>query len=142
MQSRERSWYVFSLQIWARLVSVRSNRLSCTPNVLTVKQADLGRARQEELPLSTLEGRGPSFIRPRQDYSRKYDSGVKTALGSKWSSTVSYVQYCSTLWAAADEFLAKIVDEESEQMQGLANLSARPWAEGLHQQRWFQFVSL
>lgn len=36
---------------------------------------------------------------------------------------------------AADELLAKIVDEESVQMQGLANLSTRPWAEGALQQR-------
>ncbi len=106
-----------------------------------MKQADLGRARQEELPLSTLEGRGPSFIRPRQDYSRQYDSGVKNALGNKWSSTllaqIAFWLFFKAFFnrLAADELLAKIVDEESVQMQGLANLSTRPWAEGALQQR-------
>ncbi|KAK8150651.1 hypothetical protein G3M48_000072 [Beauveria asiatica] len=81
-----------------------------TAQVIAAIQADLGRGRQEELPLNNVQKRdkGPSFMPPSVDESKYYDPGIKQDLNSKWST--------------------EIADEESEQMQGLANLNARPWA--------------
>ncbi|KAJ2955698.1 hypothetical protein NQ176_g11383 [Zarea fungicola] len=79
-----------------------------SPQLLQALMADLGRSRQEELPLSDVDVRGRSFIPPRVDESRRYDSKVKTQLNNKWSVTIH--------------------DEESEQMRGLTDLNARPWA--------------
>ncbi|KAM3473775.1 hypothetical protein MY8738_008217 [Beauveria namnaoensis] len=78
--------------------------------VIAAVQADLGRGRQEELPLSNMQRRdkGPSFMPPSVDASKHYDPGIKQDLNNKWSTGIA--------------------DEESEQMQGLADLNARPWA--------------
>ncbi|OAA49985.1 hypothetical protein BBO_01620 [Beauveria brongniartii RCEF 3172] len=81
-----------------------------TAQVIAAIQADLGRGRQEELPLNNVQKRdkGPSFMPPSVDESKYYDPGIKQDLNNKWST--------------------EIADEESEQMQGLANFNARPWA--------------
>ncbi|EJP70187.1 uncharacterized protein BBA_01056 [Beauveria bassiana ARSEF 2860] len=78
--------------------------------VIAAVQADLGRGRQEELPLSNMQRRdkGPSFMPPSVDASKHYDPGIKQDLNNKWSTGIA--------------------DEESEQMHGLADLNARPWA--------------
>ncbi|KAM3467501.1 hypothetical protein NHJ6243_000122 [Beauveria neobassiana] len=78
--------------------------------VIAAVQADLGRGRQEELPLSNMQRRdkGPSFMPPSVDASKHYDPGIKQHLNNKWSTGIA--------------------DEESEQMHGLADLNARPWA--------------
>lgn len=51
------------------------------------QQADLGRGRQDELPLSKEDRRGRSFIPPRVDESKNYDPKIKQDLNNKWSST-------------------------------------------------------
>ncbi|ATY66175.1 hypothetical protein A9K55_002108 [Cordyceps militaris] len=80
--------------------------------LLAAIHADLGRSRQEELPLSNEEKRRPSFQPPPEDLSKTYDPQIKQALESSWSIST----------------IAAIVDAESEQMAGLTNLNARPWA--------------
>ncbi|XWX01634.1 hypothetical protein V2A60_009662 [Cordyceps javanica] len=82
--------------------------MAVPPSMIAAIQADLGRARQEELPLSNVAERGRSFAPPRADESRNYDARIKKDLNNRWS--------------------AAIVDEESKQMEGLTNLNARPWA--------------
>ncbi|KAM0432332.1 hypothetical protein ACHAPT_004874 [Fusarium lateritium] len=70
--------------------------------------ADLSRIRQEELPLSNEERRGPSFNPTRRNGTSHIDPALKTKLSEGWA--------------------VKIEDEESEQMKGLANDQSRPWA--------------
>ncbi|KAM0555102.1 hypothetical protein ACHAPJ_006451 [Fusarium lateritium] len=70
--------------------------------------ADLSRLRQEELPLSCEEKRGPSYKPTGRNGTGQYSASRKGALQGKWST--------------------KIVDEESKQMDGLENEDARPWA--------------
>ncbi|KAF4963773.1 hypothetical protein FSARC_8256 [Fusarium sarcochroum] len=70
--------------------------------------ADLSRLRQEELPLSYEEKRGPSYAPTGRNGTGQYSATRKGALQGKWST--------------------KIVDEESKQMEGLENEDARPWA--------------
>ncbi|KAM3511984.1 hypothetical protein MY11210_004384 [Beauveria gryllotalpidicola] len=81
-----------------------------TAQIIAAIQADLGRGRQEELPLNNVQrkDKGPSFMPPSVDASRYYDPRIKQDLNNKWSTGIA--------------------DQESEQMQGLANLDARPWA--------------
>ncbi|KAJ4154897.1 hypothetical protein LMH87_000170 [Akanthomyces muscarius] len=82
-------------------------------HVIAAVQADLGRSRQEELPLSNEDKRGRSYIPPPVDESKNYDPQIKQLLKSKWSTAIA--------------------DEESEQMVGLTNLNARPWASSGYQ---------
>ncbi|KAF9768676.1 hypothetical protein IL306_013988 [Fusarium sp. DS 682] len=70
--------------------------------------ADLSRIRQEELPLSNEPKRGPTFAPTRNNGTGHYSNAQKAELESKWS--------------------IKIVDEESEGMEGLIQGNARPWA--------------
>ncbi|KAJ3475133.1 hypothetical protein NLG97_g9561 [Lecanicillium saksenae] len=93
--------------------------MAVPPELIAALQArtsiysDSCRARQEELPLSNEDKRGLSYIPPRFDESQNYHPRIKQDLNNKWS--------------------AVIVDAESEQMQGLTNLNARPWAETSYQ---------
>ncbi|KAF5662225.1 hypothetical protein FHETE_8115 [Fusarium heterosporum] len=70
--------------------------------------ADLSRSRQEELPLSHEEKRGPSYAPGGRDDSINYTMHRKVQLRGKWNATFD--------------------DEESKQMVGLEDLDARPWA--------------
>ncbi|KAF5001358.1 hypothetical protein FGRMN_1115 [Fusarium graminum] len=70
--------------------------------------ADLSRSRQEELPLSHEEKRGPSYAPGGRDDSINYTMHRKFQLKGKWNATFD--------------------DEESKQMVGLKDLDARPWA--------------
>ncbi|KAF4511815.1 hypothetical protein G6O67_001023 [Ophiocordyceps sinensis] len=70
--------------------------------------ADLGRARQDELPLSNRELHGPSFLPTRNNTARHIPAAYRENLKSKWS--------------------VQIRDEEAAQIDGLANDDARPWA--------------
>ncbi|KAJ4133441.1 hypothetical protein NW768_005027 [Fusarium equiseti] len=72
--------------------------------------ADLGRLRQEELPLSDEAKRGPSFAPVGQNDTDRYSRHRKHQLSTKWGS--------------------KIEDDETRQMQGLEIQDARPWARG------------
>ncbi|KAK0762574.1 hypothetical protein N5P37_005391 [Trichoderma harzianum] len=75
-----------------------------------VKQAlmaELGRGRQDELPLSNVSKR-PSY-QPMRSGTSHIPQARKDNLESKWGK--------------------KIVDEESQQMEGLELGSSRPWAE-------------
>ncbi|KAM0523911.1 hypothetical protein ACHAPE_001164 [Trichoderma viride] len=80
------------------------------PNIEVVKEAlmaDLGRSRQDELPLSDRAKR-PTYL-PGRSGTSHIPQARKEQLGSKWG--------------------VKIVDEESEQMEGLELGNARPWAQ-------------
>ncbi|GKU20658.1 hypothetical protein FLAG1_08894 [Fusarium langsethiae] len=70
--------------------------------------ADLGRHRQEELPLSNQPRRGPTYAPLGKNGTGHYNPDRKRELSSKWG--------------------AKIDDEESRQMEGLEIEDARPWA--------------
>ncbi|KAG5928955.1 hypothetical protein E4U42_007587 [Claviceps africana] len=70
--------------------------------------ADLGRQRQDELPLSGKEGKRPSYEPGRGNGAGHYAPSLKKDLESKWK--------------------VQIQDEESEEMQGLALGDSRPWA--------------
>ncbi|KAM0347766.1 hypothetical protein ACHAPU_004782 [Fusarium lateritium] len=70
--------------------------------------ADLSRSRQEELPLSHEERRGPSYAPGGRNDSINYTEHRKFHLGGKWKGSFE--------------------DEESKQMVGLTDLDARPWA--------------
>ncbi|KJZ76892.1 hypothetical protein HIM_03769 [Hirsutella minnesotensis 3608] len=69
---------------------------------------DLGRARQDELFLSTKETHGPSFAPNRRNGTAHFAQKVKDKLYSSWSRFDP--------------------DEESEAIKGLAIEDARPWA--------------
>ncbi|KAG8428198.1 hypothetical protein J3459_005984 [Metarhizium acridum] len=77
--------------------------------------ADLGRQRQEELPLSNKEGKGkgPSFAPSRRNGTGHIAPDLKKGLETKWN--------------------VQINDEESEQMKGLAVEDSRPWAKKIAQ---------
>ncbi|KAI1053920.1 hypothetical protein LB507_007325 [Fusarium sp. FIESC RH6] len=68
--------------------------------------ADLGRLRQEELPLSDEAKRGPSFAPNGRNDTEQYTRHRKYQLSTKWGS--------------------KIEDDEARQMQGLEIQDARP----------------
>ncbi|KAM0303007.1 hypothetical protein HYE67_011107 [Fusarium culmorum] len=74
--------------------------------------ADLGRLRQEELPLSDMprHGRGPTYAPCGKNGTAHIPPDRKRVLSNKWG--------------------AKIEDEESRQMEGLEIEDARPWAKG------------
>ncbi|KAG6003749.1 hypothetical protein E4U21_001752 [Claviceps maximensis] len=70
--------------------------------------ADLGRQRQDELPLSGREGKRPSYELSRGNGTGHYAPSLKKGLESKWK--------------------VQIQDEESAELQGLAVGDSRPWA--------------
>ncbi|GAB0140752.1 hypothetical protein EsHS_00001365 [Epichloe bromicola] len=70
--------------------------------------ADLGRQRQDELPLSDREGKRPSYEPGRRNGTAHYAPSLRKGLESKWK--------------------VHIQDEESAQMQGLAIGDSRPWS--------------
>ncbi|KAL7959504.1 hypothetical protein V8C34DRAFT_322980 [Trichoderma compactum] len=79
------------------------------PDPEEIKQAlmaELGRSRQDELPLSNVSKR-PSY-QPMRSGTSHIPQARKDQLESKWGK--------------------KIVDEESQQMEGLELGSSRPWA--------------
>ncbi|KAF5019131.1 hypothetical protein F66182_8867 [Fusarium sp. NRRL 66182] len=73
-----------------------------------ISMADLCRLRQEELPLSHQERRGPSYRPVGRNGTDHIPSAVKEQLKSKWTF--------------------KLDDEEARQMEGLEHEDARPWA--------------
>ncbi|KHN96591.1 uncharacterized protein MAM_05534 [Metarhizium album ARSEF 1941] len=75
--------------------------------------ADLGRQRQDELPLSNQERKGPSFAPSRRNGTGHIAPDLKKGLEAKWS--------------------VQIHDEESEQMLGLVVEDSRPWAKKIAQ---------
>ncbi|EEU45588.1 uncharacterized protein NECHADRAFT_106143 [Fusarium vanettenii 77-13-4] len=72
-----------------------------------IAMADLNRLRQEELPLSAEEKRGPSFNPTRRNGTDHINPALKEGLSNKWT--------------------VKIDDEESRQTEGLEIENARPW---------------
>ncbi|PNY29935.1 Uncharacterized protein TCAP_00150 [Tolypocladium capitatum] len=88
-------------------------------------QADLGRQRQEELPLSNKERRGPSFAPTGRNGTGHYSPQLKDNLKTKWSGKHIMSPGSSPLLTAME---VPIQDAESEQVEGLANDDARPWA--------------
>ncbi|KAG6006111.1 hypothetical protein E4U43_000488 [Claviceps pusilla] len=94
----------------ACMVGMILKRLLLTDNTLTypLLQADLGRQRQDELPLSEREGKRPSYEPSRRNGTGHYAPSLKKGLESKWK--------------------VHIQDEESAAMQGLAVDDSRPWA--------------
>ncbi|KAJ4315352.1 hypothetical protein N0V84_008427 [Fusarium piperis] len=73
-----------------------------------VAMDDLHRLRQEDLPLSTEEKRGPSFNPTGRNGTDHINPSFKEKLSNKWGG--------------------KIDDEESRQTEGLEIGDARPWA--------------
>ncbi|KAF4467941.1 hypothetical protein FALBO_5175 [Fusarium albosuccineum] len=73
-----------------------------------ISMADLSRVRQEELPLSNIEKRGPSYNPTGKNSTSKYSREYKDKLGSSWNTTFD--------------------DEEARQVEGLHIEDARPWA--------------
>ncbi|RFU81192.1 hypothetical protein TARUN_1038 [Trichoderma arundinaceum] len=85
------------------------------PTLEEVKEsvfAELGRQRQDELPLGRWSKK-PSFLPERIRGTDRIPQARKERLESKWD--------------------VKIVDEESEQMEGLEIGNSRPWAKITHQ---------
>ncbi|RSM09472.1 hypothetical protein CEP52_004083 [Fusarium oligoseptatum] len=72
-----------------------------------IAMADLNRLRQEELPLSTEEKRGPSFNPTGRNGTDHINPSRKQGLLNKWT--------------------VKIDDEEARQTDGLEIETARPW---------------
>ncbi|KAI8725403.1 hypothetical protein NCS52_00111300 [Fusarium sp. LHS14.1] len=72
-----------------------------------IAMADLNRLRQEELPLSAEEKRGPSFNPNGRNGTDHINPALKEGLSNKWT--------------------VKIDDEESRQTEGLEIENARPW---------------
>ncbi|KAG6018899.1 hypothetical protein E4U41_003514 [Claviceps citrina] len=70
--------------------------------------ADLGRQRQDELPLGKKEGKRPSYEPGRGNGTAHYAPSLKKDLANKWK--------------------VQIQDEESAEMQGLVIGDSRPWA--------------
>ncbi|KAG6064312.1 hypothetical protein E4U32_000336 [Claviceps aff. humidiphila group G2b] len=70
--------------------------------------ADLGRQRQDELPLSEREGKRPSYEPGRRNGTSHYPPSLKKGLEDKWK--------------------VNIQDDESAEMQGLDLGDSRPWA--------------
>ncbi|KAH6986181.1 hypothetical protein BKA56DRAFT_654394 [Ilyonectria sp. MPI-CAGE-AT-0026] len=73
--------------------------------------ADLSRDRQEELPLSNVEKKGPSFQPSGKNGTSHYAAKLKQDLNNKWS--------------------IEFDDEEARQIEGLCAEDARPWAKKL-----------
>lgn len=65
--------------------------LLCQAIANLIKKADLGRGRQEELPLSNVDERGRSYLPPRVDESKNYDPRIKQELNNKWASTENHL---------------------------------------------------
>ncbi|KAI9163047.1 hypothetical protein HJFPF1_04645 [Paramyrothecium foliicola] len=70
--------------------------------------ADLGRGRQEELPLS-YDTKRPSYLPNKSNGTSHYKPAFKSELKDAWNVTIA--------------------DEESEQIEGLYVGNARPWAQ-------------
>ncbi|KAM6528726.1 hypothetical protein FALCPG4_009687 [Fusarium falciforme] len=79
-----------------------------------IAMADLTRLRQEELPLSAEEKRGPSFNPTRRNGTDHINPSLKEGLSNKWT--------------------VKIDDEEARQTDGLEIEDARPWGKKVAQQ--------
>ncbi|KAF4977786.1 hypothetical protein FZEAL_5752 [Fusarium zealandicum] len=75
---------------------------------VAISMADLSRIRQNDLPLSTQERRGPSFKPDGHNGTDHYPAAKKEGLKSKWNVSID--------------------DEESRQVEGLLLGDARPWA--------------
>ncbi|KAI8674072.1 hypothetical protein NCS55_00729900 [Fusarium keratoplasticum] len=78
-----------------------------------IAMADLTRLRQEELPLSAEEKRGPSFNPTRRNGTDHINPSLKEGLSNKWT--------------------VKIDDEEARQTDGLEIEDARPWGKKVAQ---------
>ncbi|KAJ3463260.1 hypothetical protein MRS44_008046 [Fusarium solani] len=78
-----------------------------------IAMADLTRLRQEELPLSAEEKRGPSFNPTRRNGTDHINRSLKEGLSNKWT--------------------VKIDDEEARQTDGLEIEDARPWGKKVAQ---------
>ncbi|KPM39046.1 hypothetical protein AK830_g7480 [Neonectria ditissima] len=76
--------------------------------------ADLSRARQEELPLSSVAKRGPSFDPRGRNGTSHYSAKLKQDLNNRWNVTID--------------------DEESRQIEGLHLDNARPWGKEMAKQ--------
>ncbi|KAH7149202.1 hypothetical protein B0J13DRAFT_621090 [Dactylonectria estremocensis] len=76
--------------------------------------ADLSRMRQEELPLSNVEKRGPSFNPNGKNGTSHYGAKFKQDLTNKWQTEFD--------------------DEEARQIDGLNAENARPWATNVESQ--------
>ncbi|KAJ4157527.1 hypothetical protein NW754_009171 [Fusarium falciforme] len=79
-----------------------------------IAMADLTRLRQEELPLSAEEKRGPSFNPTRRNGTDHINPSLKEGLSNKWA--------------------VKIDDEEARQTDGLEIEDPRPWGKKVAQQ--------
>ncbi|RGP73392.1 hypothetical protein FLONG3_6338 [Fusarium longipes] len=88
-----------------------SDNIDHTTMVQAACLADLGRHRQEELPLSNEARRGPTYAPDGRNGTDGYSNHRKTQLISKWGN--------------------KIEDDETRQMEGLEIEDARPWARDL-----------
>ncbi|KAK7397519.1 hypothetical protein QQX98_013114 [Neonectria punicea] len=76
--------------------------------------ADLSRARQEELPLSSVAKKGPSFDPRGKNGTNHYPTKLKQDLNNRWKVTID--------------------DEESRQIEGLHLDNARPWGKQMAKQ--------
>ncbi|UPL00697.1 hypothetical protein LCI18_011631 [Fusarium solani-melongenae] len=79
-----------------------------------IAMADLNRLRQEELPLSAEERRGPSFNPTGRNGTDHINPSLKEGLSNKWT--------------------VKIDDEEARQTDGLEIQNARPWGKKVAQE--------
>ncbi|KAK7431958.1 hypothetical protein QQZ08_001578 [Neonectria magnoliae] len=76
--------------------------------------ADLSRVRQEELPLSSVAKKGPSFDPRGKNGTSHYPAKLKQDLNNRWNVTID--------------------DEESRQIEGLHLDNARPWGKQMAKQ--------
>ncbi|KAG5976358.1 hypothetical protein E4U55_007340 [Claviceps digitariae] len=92
--------------------------------------ADLGRQRQDELPLSEREGKRPSFQPTRGNGTGHYAPSLTKGLESKWKGIFLRpgLALSSPAKLANQNSPVQIEDEESAEMQGLAVDDSRPWA--------------
>ncbi|KAI5467228.1 hypothetical protein BGZ63DRAFT_398828 [Mariannaea sp. PMI_226] len=89
--------------------------------------ADLSRERQEELPLSNVAKKGPTYDPRGRNGTSHYSPQLKDHLNDRWQGEQKYSaagKETSTLKLS----LVEIVDEESRQTEGLRIEDARPWA--------------
>lgn len=83
----------------ACMVSLRlflhSVRRLCSANTHPFKQADLGRQRQDELPLSNKERKGPSFAPSKRNGTGHIAPALKQGLETKWQGKFSLLVSCA-----------------------------------------------
>jgi hypothetical protein len=91
-------------------------------------QADLSRLRQEELPLSSREIRGPSFNPTRKNGVGHIAPELKEKWKAQWNgmSELFMVKYF-----ASNNCIVEFDDEEARQCEGLAIDDSRPYAKGV-----------